>query len=91
VPIRLAGVLSDERRAEGMASGTLQLDGDDVIDRHTRVPRGPAFVVFTFSTYIAPGQTRLNNYVGPIRRRQPTLARVSLRPDLDPSSSRAST
>ena len=42
VPIRLAGVLSDERRAEGMASGTLQLDGDDVIDRHTRVPRGPA-------------------------------------------------
>jgi hypothetical protein len=49
VPSRLAGVLSGERRTECMASGTLQFDGDVVIDGHTRVPRGPA------SSSTAPG------------------------------------
>src|SRR5512133_3408612 len=43
-PIRLAGVLSDERRAECMASGTLQFDGDVVIGRHARGPPGTGIV-----------------------------------------------
>ncbi len=45
VPSRRAGVVSDERRAECMASGTLRFDGAVVIDRPTRAPPGTRIVV----------------------------------------------
>jgi hypothetical protein len=41
---RRAGVVSDERWAECMASGTLRFDGAVVIDRPTRAPPGTGIV-----------------------------------------------
>ena len=45
VPRRLVGVVSDERRAECLASGTLRFDGAIVIDLHARAPPGTGIVV----------------------------------------------
>ena len=45
VPSRRAAVLSDERRAECMASGTPQFGRAAVIDLHARAPPGTGIVV----------------------------------------------